>query len=117
MLPESGEGPHTLWSSHQSTFGLPVSPAALRTCVGFTCRGQRAPLSEVQPMGADWQPWMMQQRSDGLQYSSAKQEKGQVMQVANGERRDGKAAYPLDVRQYSCTIFQTRIGVLVPSSL
>ena len=30
----------TLWSSHQSTLGLPVSPAALRTCVGFTWIGK-----------------------------------------------------------------------------
>eukprot|EP00983_Pelagomonas_calceolata_P079398 1154648-Pelagomonas_calceolata.AAC.5 len=29
----------TLWDSHQSTLGRPVSPAALRTWVGFTCKG------------------------------------------------------------------------------
>jgi hypothetical protein len=28
----------TLWSSHQSTLGRPVRPAAFRTCVGFTCK-------------------------------------------------------------------------------
>lgn len=27
----------TLWSSHQSTLGRPVTPAAFSTCVGFTC--------------------------------------------------------------------------------
>lgn len=33
----------TLWSSHQSTLGRPVRPAAFSTCVGFTCstRGTR----------------------------------------------------------------------------
>lgn len=32
----------TLWSSHQSTLGRPVSPAAFSTCVGFTCTAQQA---------------------------------------------------------------------------
>ena len=45
VLAVQDKGTRTLWSSHQSTLGLPVSPAALRTCVGFTCARQRAPLS------------------------------------------------------------------------
>ncbi len=35
-------GRRTLWVSHQSTLGRPVSPAALSTCVGLTCAHQRA---------------------------------------------------------------------------
>lgn len=31
----------TLWSSHQSTLGRPVSPAAFSTCVGLTCARHR----------------------------------------------------------------------------
>lgn len=35
------ESHSTLWVSHQSTLGLPVTPAALMIWVGFTCNATR----------------------------------------------------------------------------
>lgn len=38
----------TLWVSHQSTLGRPVSPAAFRTWVGFTCTSMRTTSATTQ---------------------------------------------------------------------
>jgi hypothetical protein len=45
----------TLWLSHQSTLGRPVTPAALSTCVGLTCKQKLGKVcTELSQSSVNW---------------------------------------------------------------
>lgn len=101
----------TLWSSHQSTLGRPVTPAALRMWVGFTCTAVAAGepggarQAQLEP-GRVWKERHKQPRRSSRQAAQTLR----PMLRAQTSRRPG--THPLNVREDAGAVLQAGLAIL-----